>query len=170
MFYKNLTIFTIVTLSSNTLSLKVDKTKCNDSDNEMWYELGPGCPQTCDNLNRKCYNFTIYPPGCYCKPGYVVDIVTNKCVFGNEYCGNCKKSEYYTISGPKCERLCGHLNEPCESENEEREITKGGCYCDDGFARTKSGKCVFQKYCNGELNRFTNEGRNNIEEIICLFF
>lgn len=121
---------------------------CNASDNQMWYDLGPGCEQSCSNLNRKCDIIKITAPGCYCKPGHVVDEETGECVNGNEYCGNCKPNEYYTRTGPNCERFCAELGEPCDGEDSER--TRSGCFCDDGFARTKSGKCIHHRKCQCE--------------------
>lgn len=143
-------IFLIVTISSFLVSsvnlqdidLAKHTTECINV-NELFSKEGPGCPQTCENLNRDCYKNT--DAGCFCFPGYVRH-ENKQCVEGNSYCGNCSKNEFWTTTGSPCQTECRTLGKKCTIVN---IVAPRGCYCNSGYARDEHGVCIPIENCPG---------------------
>jgi len=106
--------------------------------NEHWATWSYECRPTCDNPFPEyshCKNTTIH--GCYCKAGFVRDLITKKC---------CRPQE----CPPK---KCG-INEqfyecaPCEGTCTKPKpgvcplICRRGCGCKPGYVRLTHGKCI----------------------------
>ncbi|KFM77647.1 Zonadhesin, partial [Stegodyphus mimosarum] len=123
---------------------------------EEYQICGSPCERTCANYRFRVGIKCPKPcePGCFCKDGLVRDS-NGECV-ETEECGEkiCGKNEIYKECGTACPANCTNRNPICTEECVE------GCFCRDGFVKSKNGTCVPLSQCPNELcgiNEFYNE-------------
>ncbi|XP_044744019.1 zonadhesin-like [Chrysoperla carnea] len=113
-------------------------------DNEEYQECGTACPDTCDNYrnpNRPCTKQCVQ--GCFCKPGLVLNS-DGKCISPDQ-CPppTCGEHEVYTDCGTACPDTCSNLGTKLNCI----ALCVPGCFCEQGYVRSASGKCVLPSQC-----------------------
>nr|XP_042894714.1 zonadhesin isoform X7 [Parasteatoda tepidariorum] len=118
--------------------------ECKNPD-QQYYDCIPDCTNTCDNFGKTVACPKICKPGCFCKPGLVLNN-ENVCVKPKE-CPNsgfCKdKTMQYYECTPSCKNNCKSWFNP--------GIRCGcgppGCFCKQGLVKREDGRCVRPEHC-----------------------
>ncbi|KAF9560769.1 hypothetical protein EC968_006055 [Mortierella alpina] len=127
--------------------------------NELYKECGSTCPLTCENINNPPRACTLNcESGCFCKPG-LIRRKDGQCVQESQCKADpaptkvpapakpnpvpakkCQKNEVYRERKTICERSC-------ENQKSCVKNRKAGCFCKNGFFRTRDGLCVRKQSC-----------------------
>ncbi|XP_063549068.1 zonadhesin-like [Cydia strobilella] len=155
-------------LRRNTTCVPEDRClppECADDPNAI-RGCGNRCGKTCadyNNTTKVCNNNVCHINGCDCKDGLVYDQNTNRCVKPEQCTKQCKGSHEIYIDCPAgqckaktCDDLvnppgCPRIKPPCP----------GGCVCEDGYFRDKSGKCIPKEQCPSLQCKKKNERWSN---------
>ena len=126
--------------------IKTEDCPCQEcGDHEHYTDCGTACPDTCDNYkgpNRPC--ITLCVAGCFCDEGYVRND-SGKCVKPDECpCHECGDNEHYTDCGTACPDTCDNYK---DTDRMCTEQCVAGCFCDEGYVRNDSGKCIEPDEC-----------------------
>ncbi|XP_028162856.1 zonadhesin-like isoform X1 [Ostrinia furnacalis] len=87
--------------------------------------------------------------GCQCKPNYIYDDNTKKCVLPEQCTPTCKDHEVYSncVNGGCLRRNCSQVGKPILCVL----VTKGGCIkgciCESGYLRDDKGNCIPEDQC-----------------------
>ncbi|GIX68945.1 zonadhesin [Caerostris extrusa] len=108
-------------------------------ENEEFKECGTACPLTCVNRNQQIKCLERCVKGCFCKDGFVRDLVANV-VHPNFSVAKMKNSK-------NVERRVQQLVPIKISEIYVKKDVQKGCFCRDGFVRDPIGKCVLPRFC-----------------------
>ncbi|KAL4707026.1 hypothetical protein ACJJTC_000453 [Scirpophaga incertulas] len=83
---------------------------------------------------------------CVCKPGYFRNSI-GQCI-SEAQCDQCSKPNEFFSCGSACDNECSTLNQQNRTHCPIINIKcNEKCYCDDGYARDDSGKCVPVSEC-----------------------
>ena len=135
-------------LVRNKLGKCVKPEQCSTQecgDHEHYTDCGSACPKTCDNYKdtgRMC--IALCKAGCFCDQGYVKDksgicVEPNQCI--SQECGD---HESYTECGSACPDTCDNYKDTTRICTLQCVF---GCFCDKGYVRNGSGKCVEPNQC-----------------------
>ncbi|KAJ8732218.1 hypothetical protein PYW08_014948 [Mythimna loreyi] len=122
------------------------------------------CPPEVTCRNRFLATSCVEPhepckPFCGCKPGLLRNVVGDCITY--EECEMCDRENEYFECGSACDNECATLGVQNKTNCPIKNIVcNRKCYCEDGFARDDSGKCVpvekCQPICKGENEVFTD--------------
>uniref|UniRef100_A0A0K0F1N5 TIL domain-containing protein n=1 Tax=Strongyloides venezuelensis TaxID=75913 RepID=A0A0K0F1N5_STRVS len=113
------------------------------------------CEEKCSDDNKKPCPYKCNGRGCQCKPLYLRDDVTGKCVKREECTKTttllppttrrCKMNEYFTLCGSACEPRCSDYNKINNWCTLQCVI---GCECYKGFVRNDyTNECIRSSEC-----------------------
>ncbi|GIX78475.1 kunitz-type U19-barytoxin-Tl1a [Caerostris darwini] len=120
-------------------------------ENELYTECGTACPLTCENhKNSPTACAAICIRGCHCDEDYV-KTKDGKCDLPQNCPGQgiriVPPNSKYQSCGTACALTCENYKNPptaCAA------ICNPGCQCDQGYVKTKDGKCVLPQNCPGQ--------------------
>eukprot|EP00486_Rosalina_sp_Unknown_P000472 CAMPEP_0201565154 /NCGR_PEP_ID=MMETSP0190_2-20130828/4046_1 /ASSEMBLY_ACC=CAM_ASM_000263 /TAXON_ID=37353 /ORGANISM="Rosalina sp." /LENGTH=525 /DNA_ID=CAMNT_0047982299 /DNA_START=52 /DNA_END=1629 /DNA_ORIENTATION=- len=117
-------------------------------ENEVYDSCGTACPKKCgDSGFGPCV--LSCNPGCFCKPGYVLDEEDGECIPEDECVSTtadpteCGENEEYQTCGTACPAICGDdAFGPCTMQC----VT--GCFCKTGYILDEEdGECISDDEC-----------------------
>ncbi|CAF1292317.1 unnamed protein product [Rotaria sp. Silwood1] len=134
------------------------------------YMCGPSCIKTCDYTPKICTMICQY--GCFCKSGYVrmSNDSGSPCIMLKD-CSKkanipkCRINEEYKKCGSACPRTCNNFSYPL-SKSPQACIAMciSGCFCKQGYYRSKNGQCVEpEKCCTDDNEQYSECGSACIE-------
>lgn len=128
----------------------------------MFSECGTACPDTCANLDdpkpRPCTRNCVI--GCICQEGFVRNdkgqcVLPSQCPNSDAIASSslllaplpeCGPNELYNECGSACPETCDTFNGLVENRACIL-LCVPGCFCKDGFVRSKDGQCIPPSEC-----------------------
>ncbi|CAF2703934.1 unnamed protein product [Rotaria sp. Silwood2] len=137
--------------------------------NELFSTCGSPCIETCTYKPEMC--MAMCDVGCFCKNGYVraSNEAGSPCI-KQEECGKandtspCGENEEFLTCGSACPPTCKDWSYPLPKPAMACiAMCVTGCFCKEGFYRSKEGKCVRREQCCGNNEVFTDCGTACVE-------